>query len=143
MQPQILKVDDIGKAIQENGLKYYVDRILQDSIGDYWWVEYHCADPDEKCDTSFDSGWHNVSIKKESQDEHGSTIFVSEWWKYRVVQIPRDVAWFCIDAIKLQTQVMNIGRHGYGQHGGDVKWYIKGDDGFQELPTKAFGVEEL
>jgi len=117
MKRAIIKVEDVESAIIAMGVEPYVDRLVQDRFGNYYWVE--C----ERCDELPDvrPPWF-VSIKKcekETSDEPDSFYIL----KYMIHKIPIGIAHFIIDALRLQSQVIGIGNGKYdGQHGGEVKW---------------------
>lgn len=141
MQHQIIRVNDIEQAIRENGLQYYVDRLIQDAWGNYFYVETDELLPDDELNGPGESGWRPGRALRINEDgeEYQASI------RYRACVLPRDIAYFIIDALRLQAQVKGIGSGDYGQgpHGGRVKWFIKDGEEFKELPAKAFSVEEL
>lgn len=148
MRQQIIKVNDIEKSIREVGLKYYVDRLLQDELGDYYWVETKAVESEHG---PYDQGWtpyKEVVIGPAAigdLEDMESTYF----YQYRVAPIPLAIAWFIIDALKLQSDVMGIGTGSYdeGPHGGRLKYYsvqdVNGKTRVEEIDKDVVRIEEL
>jgi len=126
MHPEILRVHDIHASIKDVGLEYYTDRLIQDMMGNYFYVEANYLKegdvvPEHWC----------LYIK--IVDDNDSAIWVDEEpdyremkYAYRVVNIPAQLAYFVIDCLKLKSMIMNAGRSDYGNgpHSGQLKVII-------------------
>lgn len=117
MRREILRVNDIQQAIDSNGLEIYVDRLLQDASGAYFYLDV-CAEPRE--------GYTKYTIPPvdEYSDPDGGEIPVDHVAYYRIAEIPKELAWFVISALRLQSQVMSLGREEYpdGPHKGHLTY---------------------
>jgi hypothetical protein len=100
MQQQIIKVDDIEKSIREAGLQYYVDRLIQNGLGDYFYVEHRLVD-----DKPFGVEWNTALVERQGSMPGDEQDLV----RYRILPVPIDIAWFVIDALRLQSQVLCVG----------------------------------
>lgn len=122
MHPQIITVDDIHGAIKDVGIKSYADRLIQDMAGNYFYVEVEEA-PDIKARP----GWLLIGQDTRPTDVDCMTYeAVLTYYRYRVVEIPKQLAFFVIDTLKLKAQVMEIGTGDYsdGFHGGKNSVYL-------------------
>lgn len=146
MQPQVLQVQDIHRAIKENGISNYLDCLLQNSYGDYYFVEYY-RDIDNGDGIKIADGWHDVPISPGDGDDEEFSPKVCEYIVFRPVFVPTQLAYFVIDALRLRSQVMNIGTGSYdsdGPHGGRLEYYVKAEDGkFRKVSKDTIRVEHL
>ena len=114
MHPKILRVHDIESSIRDVGLEYYVDRLLQDMVGNYYYIENHMLDRDAP---ENHMGWSYVVVNREA--EGGIRVFK---WYYRIVSIPEQLAYFIIDCLRIKSLVMQTGNSDYGgPHGGKMQ----------------------
>lgn len=138
MHPQIIKVDDIHQSIKDVGLEYYADRLIQDDIGDYYYIDATLDDKIiSRMHREIDDYWTEIIIGHKNEPP------LKAW--YRVISIPYKVAWFIIDALKLQQQILGIGTGEYeGLHGGRISVFIPPNTEFKceksdkptEIPAK-------
>jgi len=112
---QVIQVCDVAEAIKENGIYNYVKRLVQDRFGDYFFVEFerYEKEPDEK---------PGMMIQRFVDESDFNDPEVC-WIQYEIIKLPRSVAFYIIDAMKLKAQVMEIGQ-GDGEHGGRNRYFI-------------------
>lgn len=124
---QIIQVFDVAEAIKENGVQNYIHRLVQDSLGDYFYVDYK-----------------TMPEKPEGEGLLLEKIVVSDgsgaeelgWILYEITKIPRDIAFYIIDTMKLKSQIMEIGqgaRSGDGAHGGTRRFYVWNDGKIRQI----------
>ena len=115
MNPELIIVHDINKAIKDLGIWAYADRIVQEMGGDYYFVDVEIFD--ELFDLStMQEKWHNV--EKITQHRELESTYPDGTQKqepyniymyYRITKIPLKIAWFIIDALRLKSQAMGLG----------------------------------
>jgi hypothetical protein len=142
MQKQIIRVNNIQESIKENGLEYYVDRLVQDCLGDYYYVE---ADRYDTPEAHPGVGWELLSARVTVYSDDMIDSWEEErYFKYRILLVPRQVAHFVIDALRLQEQIYGIGSTEYDSpHRGKVRYYAKLDGRFSEIPKEVVIVESF
>lgn len=115
MHPEILRVHNIAVSIKDVGLEYYVDRLIQNDIGEYHYIE--CVEGWLDIDSGFERTKINYNVD-------GKTESIK--WSYRVVKVPTHLAYFIIDCLKLKSMVINTGNSNYGNgpHGGKLQVII-------------------
>lgn len=118
MTPQVITVHDIYKSIEDMGVQPYANTLCQDMGGQYYYVEADLLEkPDYK--PGYLIGGEPV-IDCDCVDAVCGDACKCEdrrelYWQYRVWDIPLRLAWFVIDALKLKSQVSNIGHHEYDE----------------------------
>ena len=124
MQPQILKVEDPLQSVKEHGILPFLDHLLQDMAGNYYFLDSHRIDLDKSPGDEWEISEDCVGVSEEDD------LPVIVYHAFKVMPIPVKLAWFCIDALRLKSQVMGIGDGEYdGPHGGDLHCYVPDKEG--------------
>ena len=128
MTPQIITVYNIHDAIEDAGIQSYVNTLVQEMGGQYFYVaaERYNEKPDAKA----------AYIIKEiivccERDEHcpetcSGCDLDKRYWQYKVWPIPLRLAWFCIDALKLKSSAINLGNTEYDEPGKQAVYLTPG-----------------
>lgn len=120
MHPEIIKVADIEQSIKDVGINYYMDRLIQDLHGNYYYIEA------ERVTSERDIAKFKRHASIDVYDQSRQYVVETVHFEYDIVRIPNPLAFFCIDAMRLQSEIMNMGStdYGNGRHGGIVKFYL-------------------
>jgi len=100
MQPRVITVHDIHKAIEDVGVSPYANTLVQDMGGEYWFV-----DADELIEAPSLS--ENYEVRRiEIPDDTGVKV---RFWRYRVVNISLKLAHFIVEVLRLKAQFGRLG----------------------------------
>lgn len=102
MQPQIIIVHDIQKAIEDVGIKPYANTLVQEMGGQYYYVEAFISNEDKE-------GY--LIYTQRALDNNGKQCAIV--WRYKVWLIPNSLAWFIIDCLKLKADAIRLGSNEY------------------------------
>jgi len=115
MTPQVIIVHDIHKSIEDVGVGPYANTLVQEMGGDYFFIE---------ADLIYSEG------------RGPDTKDPEPLWEHRVCPVPKRLAWFVIDALKLKAQVSIIGEHEYQESGKQAVYVLPGATIFGQVIDK-------
>lgn len=99
MHPQIIRVHDIHRAIEDVGINPYANTLVQEMGGEYFYVDA------EVYPTYEDVVKHHVHVL--------GRVDGDQWWGYTVHPIPERLAWFIVDCLRLKGQAISLGSNAY------------------------------
>lgn len=85
MQPQVITVHDIYKAIDDVGVMPYANKIIQEMGGEYWFID--------------------AELRQTGPDDDPKP----EWKLNRIDPVPLKLAHFIIETLRLKAQFSRLG----------------------------------
>ena len=115
MQPQIIVVHDINKAIEDVGVMPYANTLVQEMGGQYFYVEADLVDEKDVMPPGYSyQVQHMESVPEDHRDKIYDVKMKKDFhWRYKLWPIPNRLAWFIIDCLKLKTQAALLGSNEY------------------------------
>ena len=132
MNPEIITVHNIYKAIEDVGVQSYANRITQEMGGQYFYVEADLVDerPESDQDLSKPLQFIKEIELSDAYAEEGDPPPEKRWWKYRIWPIPLRLAWFIIDSLRVKSLAANIGNNPYEEPGEQAVYLTPGKELF-------------
>lgn len=124
MLNEILKVNDIDEAVREFGLSNFTDRLVQDRRGYYFYIEGREIEMGEPIPLGFSLFQKKIwSLEGDCPVEQYER---EAYFIYKSTMLPKDIAFFIIDAMRLKSDIIGIGSGSYeGLHGGRLMFVAK------------------
>lgn len=116
MEPQIIIVHDIQKAIEDVGIKPYANTLVQEMGGQYYYVEAKQIDDSYIIGTDYELYIEKREVLDTDKTLSDGSYGVKEIelrYIYKVWSIPNSLAWFIIDCLKLKADAIRLGSNEY------------------------------
>lgn len=103
MQPQLIIVHDIHKAIDDVGVQPYTNTLVQDMGGEFWFVDTQKVDSIPPTHGGW--GYQRIANPQGPQEKPEINYIL----RYRICPIPIKLAYFIIETLRLKAQFARLG----------------------------------
>lgn len=109
MISEIVIVEDIEASIKDVGILPYANKVVQNMGGDYFFVDAEGPfnNKRQEGNGSWITYYHPDTLREIEGREDDESYW--DWWQYKIIPLPRKIAYFIIEASRISKQFSDLG----------------------------------